>query len=204
MAAPFAKARTSEIVVKDMGDEIVLFDKRTDTAHCLTPAAAIVWNASDGQTAPEAMIAKLAALGMDEPEALVAQAISDLSDKGLLEDTGVSRRVALRKIGAAAVSVPLVVSVLAPMPAHAQSGTLGDGALCTGPGQCGPGLICTAGTSGGSGTPTGLTYCSASNTCISSGTRKTSAPAVCGGNNNPGACCSNQCTPGTGSASVCV
>ena len=80
------------------------------------------------------------------PEEVVRLALEQLEDRGLLAPAGarpappglVSRRRMLRRAGlAAAVSLPLVTSIISPTPAQAQS-------PCTET-SCPPGTTCQAG-----------------------------------------------------------
>ena len=41
-------ARTEELGVEEIGDELLVYDQRSDQAHCLGSAAARVWRACDG------------------------------------------------------------------------------------------------------------------------------------------------------------
>jgi hypothetical protein len=122
--------RRDGLVVEEVGDETLVFDSENDVAHCLSPDAALVWRACDG----EHDVAGLAAL-TGAGEASVADALDALNLKGLLSVReldrvpGFSRRWALKRIGAvgiAASSVPLIVSATIGAPlAHASGGTAG-------------------------------------------------------------------------------
>ena len=110
-------ARTTGLSINDLGGEILVYDRDTDTAHCLGETAALVWRACDGKLAIQALIDRETL----DPET-VQQALADLGELGLLDSApvrvqkvsgGISRRQAVGRLAAAAVG-PLVVSVAAP------------------------------------------------------------------------------------------
>jgi hypothetical protein len=116
------RARTGELVVEDVADEVLVYDQRNDQAHCLSRDAAMVWRVCDGASSPGEIAT---ALGL-EP-ATVNRAIEELDECGLLDSApvaGVTRREAairMAKVGGAAVTAPLIYSIMAPTPALAAS-----------------------------------------------------------------------------------
>jgi hypothetical protein len=87
-------ARTDALVVEQLRDETLVYDRRTDVAHCLGPVASRIWRACDG----ERDFVRLAAIaGVDEDLAIAA--VAALDDQGLL-----ARDPALATEGAARVS----------------------------------------------------------------------------------------------------
>jgi hypothetical protein len=123
------RARQDGLLEETVGEELLLYDQNSHTAHCLSPIAACVWRHCDG----ERDLAELAVVaGVSED--LVADALHELRDKDLLAAeaelmqstvAGVSRRdVIIRgaRYGAAASAVPLIVSAIAATPAMASSG----------------------------------------------------------------------------------
>ena len=135
-------ARKDELVVEEVGDEVLVYDQRVHRAHCLSTDAARVWRECDGRDTPARLAERLS---LDE--ATVARALDELAGCDLLADspqqaTGSTRReVAVRfaKVGAAAASVPLIVSVAAPM-AHAAATVNFCASSCPAPcnsGSCG-------------------------------------------------------------------
>ena len=138
------RARRTDIVVEQIADEFLVYDRRADTAHCLGDVAALVWRTCDGgatfgEIAEQIVAADLARSGDDAIE-LAETAVSELAEKGLLESSsaaagGLSRRHALRRIagvGAAAVAGPLVVSAAVPSAAAAASvACVATGGTCT-------------------------------------------------------------------------
>ena len=136
--------------MKELAGELVVYDRRSNEAHCLNATAALVWRRCDGERSARAIAAEL---GVDEK--VVAFALEELGRAELLERapaarSGVSRREALRlmKIGAAGLALPLVQSVLAPSVAEAASCLPKNGVGCNQGGHCCPGLTCTSTTRG--------------------------------------------------------
>ena len=125
------KARTDGLLVEEMDGETLVYDLETHGAHCLNPAAALVWRRSDGRTPVRDMIPLLGEVGLPEEEAVVWMALSRLDDAGLVEGVtlpgkkaGFSRREVLRVLGATAAMtllLPAVDSVVAPLAAQAAS-----------------------------------------------------------------------------------
>src|SRR5204863_2609891 len=105
------RARTAELVVEDVGDELLIYDLRSDEAHCLDPRAAAVWRACDGK-APVANIA--AATGMAEDA--VEQTLRELSALSLVEaPLDHSRRDAMKLVLTAAAAIPAVRTIAVPI-----------------------------------------------------------------------------------------
>lgn len=116
-------ARQDRLIIEELGDELLIYDRATDLAHCLGASAARVWRACDGRTTGEGLSA---ALDLD-PET-VARALDELRSLQLLEapqDALATRReltIKVAKAGAAiALTPPLVVSIVAPAAAQSAS-----------------------------------------------------------------------------------
>lgn len=154
-------ARTDELVVEEVGDDLLVYDQTNECAHSLSVAAARVWRACDGETSLEALGAKL-----DLDADTVTRALEELGECNLLDNgqpvTGMTRRQATlktAKLGVGVASAPLIYSILAPVPAMAATqayclalGCAQDcgichqaGCACCGPGnpQTGANKICT-------------------------------------------------------------
>jgi hypothetical protein len=115
-------ARSEDLVVESLADELLVYDLETKTAHCLSPLAARVWRVCDGETSPE----KLArALEVDRGE--IDAALDQLHASGLLVTPqlgGSTRRefgMKVSKVAAGAAALPLVLSMAAPAAAQTQS-----------------------------------------------------------------------------------
>ncbi len=123
------RARKDGLLEETVGEELLLYDRDSHTAHCLSPIAACTWRHCDG----ERDVTKLAELA-EVNEDLVVGALNELREKDLLaaEPTliqspapGISRREAIVRVsryGAAAAAAPLIVSATAATPAMASSG----------------------------------------------------------------------------------
>ena len=44
------RARTSDLVIRELDDETLVYDTERDKAHCLNRTAALVWEQCDGKT----------------------------------------------------------------------------------------------------------------------------------------------------------
>jgi hypothetical protein len=141
------RARTEGLVIKTLPDEVLVYDRDRDKAHCLNQTAALVWKYCDGKTTVPSMARRLERdLNTERvDEKVVWYALDQLGKDHLLEETvvppallgGMSRREMVRALGVAAVvAVPLVTSIIAPTPAQA--------ATCNASGQaCTPGVCCS-------------------------------------------------------------
>ena len=125
-------AREASLLVRELAEEVLVYDEEGHRAHCLNQTAALVWKSCDGRT-PVARIAERVGAQMSAhvPEEVVWLALEQLAEFDLLatgaarawaETNLISRRKMLRRLGvAAAVSLPLVTSVVSPTAAEAQS-----------------------------------------------------------------------------------
>jgi hypothetical protein len=120
-------ARTRDLVLKTVGDEVLVYDLTRHRAHSLNRVAAAVWRRCDGTR-------DAAAIGADLREAdgtpvtveAVRYALAELGRVRLLTtpggEAGITRRDLVRRLGtAAAVALPVVTSIVAPTAAQAQS-----------------------------------------------------------------------------------
>lgn len=141
----FPRLRADGLVIHELPDEVLVYDKVRHHAHCLNQSAALVWRACDGQSAPEEIARKLTTqLAVTVTEDLVLLALAQLEEIHLLEQqgtittslAGMSRRQMTRSLGlAAAVALPVITSIMVPTPAQA--------ATCIAPGQpCSPVTLC--------------------------------------------------------------
>jgi hypothetical protein len=109
-------ARQADLHVEEVGDDLVVYDHRTQAAHALNPVAAAVWEQCDGTRSPAEIAAELS-LSADA----VADALSQLQAKALLESAGIAAqpqtpRMTRRVLTKAAVAalVPAIVSIATP------------------------------------------------------------------------------------------
>jgi len=124
--------RRDGIVVRDLPEETLVYDRRSHEAHCLNRTAAAVFRAAAGTRSVVVIAAGLdaATAGADERGRAVHLALEELGRAGLLEapvEGGKSRREVLRRVGiGAAFLVPAVVSVLVPTAAEALTTCVSD------------------------------------------------------------------------------
>ncbi len=145
------RARREGMVVRELEDEVLVYDLERDRAHCLNRTAAAVWKQCDGaQTVREMTKGVEAELGAVVDERVVWYAVAELSKDNLLQEKisvpeamfggaagiGMTRRQMMQALGVAAVvAVPVVSSILAPT-AQAQASCLPKDAPCTLNSQC--------------------------------------------------------------------
>lgn len=140
------QARREGLVIQELPDEVLVYDRERDKAHCLNQTAALVWGYCDGKTTVSTMARHLERdLSADVvDEKIVWYALDQLSKDHLLDDgfvaptmlSGMSRRQMVRVMGIAAViAIPLVTSIIAPTPAQAATGSP-TGAPCSSPAEC--------------------------------------------------------------------
>jgi hypothetical protein len=182
------------VVSEDVGDEAVIYDLDTDEAHLLSPNVARIWRAADGYRTVAQLREVVIADDVEQATFVVWGALEQLQSKRLLDGTvllpagatGISRRTMLKRIGLAAVAIPVITSIVAPTPAAAACPS-GRGGLTQG---CCSAGTCTTGTCTSNPNTNGRgTIC-----CVSNGTPQ----AGCTGTNNlanPN-CCSGSCGSG--------
>jgi hypothetical protein len=203
------KARSAELYVEELDNELLIYDQFANRAHCLSSTAAQVWRACDGYTTTEVI-----ANTLDLDAETLERALYELEECALLEEEpslGHTRRETMIKFGkyGAAASLPFIYSTLGPVAMAAATPTPAQclfysAASCDGcTGICGC-CCCCQGCGGAAATtsckicyPTSLCTSTSGPNCGSSGFNCSSGP----GNTNCGAgknCCS------TTSKSNCV
>ena len=139
------QARTEGLVIRELPEEVLVYDLDRDKAHCLNQTAALVWKHCDGQTSVARMVRILEQeMQKPVPAEVVWLALQQLRKARLLTEpverpgggARLSRREMVRQLGwAAAVTVPLVTSIVAPTASQAVT-CLGSGAACVTSAQC--------------------------------------------------------------------
>lgn len=126
--AAIPTARTHDLVLTELGDELLVYDLRRDALHYLKPSAASVWRACDGTRSIRDV-----AVDLGESPETVEAILLQLADALLLDDSTTpkresraSRRALLRGAGIGVV----VTSITAPSAAAQASST------CVSPGEC--------------------------------------------------------------------
>ncbi len=154
------RARQEELVVRELPDEMLVYDLQRHEAHCLNQTAALVWKKCDGKTTLREITKSLTKeLHVPVDERIIRLALDQLAKFHLLDEAQtlpthlppemarMSRREMMRTLGvAAAVTLPLIVSISAPTSAQAascvNSGCVPGGLPCC-TGTCKIGGLCT-------------------------------------------------------------
>jgi hypothetical protein len=114
------ESRKDQLLTQEVGDELVVYDERTNEAHRLNASAALVWRLADGQRSIEQIAAVVGeTLHVEESHTLVQLALEELDKSGLLVQglpagsEAISRREMLTF---AAALLPVAVSIVMPSP----------------------------------------------------------------------------------------
>jgi len=183
--ATLPQARATDLVTREMPDEVLVYDLKRHKAHCLNQTAAMVWKHCDGRRTMTD-IARLIEKDLNTviDEETVWLAVDSLGKAHLLEERvtapagspRVSRRNAIRKLGlGVAIVAPMVMSIVAPTAVSAQTclangmacsptgtNTMCCSQCCSGVSGCFPamslamGSLCTVGCACSSGTCSGF------------------------------------------------
>jgi hypothetical protein len=137
-------ARTDQLVVQELPDEVLVYDLERHKAHCLNKTSAMIWKCCDGRTTVAEMTRRLGReLAAPVDDDVVWLALGQLRKFHLLEEGSggagllkVSRRDLVRKYLPAALAVPLILSVPAPTPAQTLSRCLGACEKCSRSEEC--------------------------------------------------------------------
>lgn len=128
-------ARHEGLVVQKLDGEVLIYDLQRHRAHCLNSTAAAIWEQCDGHaTIPEIAHRLQTVLHQSLDETVILHGLRQLSKRHLLEQrlsvgASISRREVLRRVGVAALTLPVVSSILAPTAAEAAS-CVGNGLSC--------------------------------------------------------------------------
>jgi len=115
-------ARSDDLVVEELDEQLLVYDVNVDRAHSLSAPAARVWRRCDGKTSADSLGAEL-----DLDADTIARALDELDRCNLLDtgpelDAGHTRREAtikIAKVGGAVAAAPLIVSLGLPASASA-------------------------------------------------------------------------------------
>jgi hypothetical protein len=142
--------RRGDLIVRQVGPETVVFDRRRHRAHCLGPLAAAVWRSFD-QRQSGAEITRSVSDALDGPvdEVAIEVALRRLGRAGLVEGRaarpveagpgaltalGPGRREALRRV--AALAGLAVLSIATPSPAQVAATCKPNNQPCTRSQEC--------------------------------------------------------------------
>jgi hypothetical protein len=157
------KARKNKLIVKELENEVLVYDENNFKAHCLNTTSALVWKFCDGRTSIPRMTQLLEKeMSVVVPEQTVWLALKQLEASRLLDVSvaqpawmpHVSRRAVMRAIGIAAVALPIVTTITNPTAAAAAS-CVPNGQPCVGAGQ---GNCCVGGSIICGGSPNGTCH----------------------------------------------
>ncbi|MCU1288417.1 MAG: hypothetical protein JWN60_646 [Acidobacteria bacterium] len=177
-------ARKNGLVIQEMPDEVLVYDLKTDKAHCLNQTAAFVWKNCDGKTSVSEIVLQFEKQsGTKVEEDLIWLAIDQLNERNLLETNvtskfaGESRRSVLKKIGfASVVALPVIASLVAPTAVLAVACSGVQTADSCGTGNCNRGTPCTSCSPAcGAGFACGCSGAGATCECIATAGAKTAA-----------------------------
>ena len=143
-------ARAKNLLIEEIGGELLVYDTIKNRAHCLNESAAAVWKHCDGsRTVSELARQVFPQMSPASGEQVVNLALERLRRRNLLNGdlkqpiVDLSRRQLLRQVGMAAAGLgilaPLVSTVVAPNSAYALS-CFPHGMPCSSPTQCCSGL----------------------------------------------------------------
>ena len=119
------------VIMRQLKDELVLYDSDTNRAFCLNRVASEVWSLCDGKTTVEQIIEHFQRI--DEPQIgrrVIYLSLRKLQRSGLLKSGSPaieelsfrSRRELIKKLSiAAAMAFPAVTSIIVPTPSEAAS-----------------------------------------------------------------------------------
>ncbi len=137
-------ARTESLIVKEVDGETLVYDLKTDKAHCLNDTAARVWKKCDGRkTVSEISETLSAESSTSVKDEVVWLALDQLEKFQLLEEApakpgflaGMTRRQMVARLGIAAVALPAIVSIVAPK-AWAAGSLISPTFCCVNPSDC--------------------------------------------------------------------
>ena len=121
MKLPLAK--TKDVVVQDLHDEVLVYDLTTDRAYCLNKTSKIVYRHCDGHTSFADLKSRY-----NFSDDLLYFALDELKRENLIEPTyvsplaGINRRDLIRRIGLASMTaLPVIAALAAPTAASAAS-----------------------------------------------------------------------------------
>ena len=116
-------SKTENIVVREVNNELLIYNLLTNQAFCLNETSAIVYLACDGKTTLEELSRQT-----KFSDDLILLALEGLQKQNLCQGekidyfNGVSRREIIRKAGLASmITLPFVASIIAPVSAQAAS-----------------------------------------------------------------------------------
>lgn len=127
----YPKARTKNLIISELDDEMLVYDLKADKCHCLNKTAYLVWQNCNGKNHLQDIAAQFGVnLQQEFSEKLTVLTLAKLEEANLLEANagfqrivaGISRREMMRSLAlSVTVALPIVASVIAPTSVSAQS-----------------------------------------------------------------------------------
>ncbi len=124
-------SRKKNLIIQETGDEVLIYDLRTNKAVCLNEMSVMIWEMCDGKRSVQQMTQKLSEkMNNVVDEDIVWLAIDQLRKEDLLLNSknietpfkGLSRRKLIKRIGySSMIALPIVASLKVPNSVHAQS-----------------------------------------------------------------------------------
>ena len=147
------RLRTSDIIVRELQGELLIYDVVTNNALCLNPAARLVSDHCDGVTTMGEVVDKLGTgANAASAEVVVLSVLSRLQKEGILEGSIdlpdeadlPSRRRLLSAAAMVGAALPLVSLLVVPSAMAQQSGCIGSEQPCLSveDTSCCPTLVC--------------------------------------------------------------
>jgi hypothetical protein len=131
--------RTENLVVKELPDELLIYDLEKNKAFCFNETARLIMEECDGtKTIDEAIESLNRKLKSNLSEEIVWMTIEQLKKADFIEKdyqipiqtTKVTRRKILQTAATLGIALPIVTSLVAPTAANAQSGCVGTNGSC--------------------------------------------------------------------------
>ena len=126
------QAKTEGLVIQELPDELLVYDLEKNKAYDLNQTSALVWQNCDGKKSISEIAQVLEkTLNQKVPDELVWLSLAKLKkedlvnfdEKSFADFSGMNRRELIKRATfASLVALPIVVSLVAPMPIHAASG----------------------------------------------------------------------------------
>jgi hypothetical protein len=148
------ESRKDGLLLQEVGDELVIYDQMSHHVHRLNQTAAFIWRHCDGHRDVPTLAALLRSwLGLPADANLVKLAIRRLGAAELLtqslskcmEVNQITRRQVLRQLsiaGPLTFLLPVVATILAPVPSFAASRSVFCTGSCPPPGGCPHYAVC--------------------------------------------------------------
>ena len=125
--------RKAGLFSADIDEQTLIYDSTSNHTHCLNPKALKVWKLCDGHHSRNDMVLALKAaadhdaeMRLDDVEDLVDAALERFTELDMLEAGTLMTRRAVGKAALKALAAGLVLSVLIPNRAAADSGSCGS------------------------------------------------------------------------------